>query len=106
MTDDFQSRAHAVVIGGGVVGTSVAYHLTKRGWRDVVLLERAQLTAGTTWHAAGLMMQVQASYCMTMFGKYNDELMAEIEALTGKGTGYRRTGSILVARTPSRWERP
>jgi glycine cleavage system aminomethyltransferase T/glycine/D-amino acid oxidase-like deaminating enzyme len=104
MTDNFPSHAQAVVIGGGVVGASVAYHLTKRGWRDVVLLERAQLTAGTTWHAAGLMMQVQASHGMTMWGKYNDELMAEIEVLTGKGTGYRRTGSILVARTRERWE--
>jgi glycine cleavage system aminomethyltransferase T/glycine/D-amino acid oxidase-like deaminating enzyme len=104
MADEFPSHARAVVMGGGVVGTSVAYHLTRRGWRDVVLLEQAQLTAGTTWHAAGLMMQVQASYGMTLWGKYNDELMPEIEALTGKATGYRRTGSILVARTPDRWE--
>jgi 4-methylaminobutanoate oxidase (formaldehyde-forming) len=104
MRDDFPSHAQAVVIGGGIVGTSVAYHLTKRGWRDVVLLERAQLTAGTTWHAAGLLMQVQASYNMTMFGKYNAQMVADVEALTGQETGYRRTGSILVAGTPERWE--
>lgn len=104
MADPVPAHAQAVVIGGGILGTSVAYHLTKRGWRDVVLVERAELTSGTTWHAAGLMMQVQSSRTVTMFGTYNDELIPEVEALTGMGTGYRRTGSILMASTEARWE--
>jgi 4-methylaminobutanoate oxidase (formaldehyde-forming) len=104
MTEGAPAQAQAVVIGGGIVGASVAYHLTKRGWRDVVLVEQADLTAGTTWHAAGLMMQVQSSRTVTLWGKYNDELIPEIEALTGMGTGYRRTGSILMASTEARWE--
>ena len=104
MDDTVPAHAQAVVIGGGILGTSVAYHLTKRGWRDVVLVERAELTSGTTWHAAGLMMQVQSSRTVTMFGTYNDELIPEVEALTGMGTGYRRTGSILMASTEARWE--
>lgn len=98
------AHARAIVVGGGIVGTSVAYHLAKRGWRDVVLLERKRLTSGTTWHAAGLLTKLRATYNMSMLAKYAAELVAEIEALTGKGTGYRRTGSILVARTPGRWE--
>jgi glycine cleavage system aminomethyltransferase T/glycine/D-amino acid oxidase-like deaminating enzyme len=98
------SHVRAVVIGGGIVGVSVAYHLTKRGWRDVLLLERDRLTSGTTWHAAGLLTKLRATYNMSMLAKYASELVAEVEALTGMGTGYRQTGSILVARTPGRWE--
>ncbi len=104
MTEPVPTHAQAVVVGGGILGTSVAYHLTRRGWRDVVLVERAQLTAGTTWHAAGLMMQVQSSRTATQFGTYNDELIPEVEALTGMQTGYRRTGSILMGSTDARWE--
>jgi 4-methylaminobutanoate oxidase (formaldehyde-forming) len=104
MTEPLPTHARAVVIGGGIVGTSVAYHLTRRGWRDVVLLERAELTSGTTWHAAGLLMQVQSSRTVTMWGRYNDELIPEVEALTGLSTGYHRTGSILAASTEARWE--
>jgi glycine cleavage system aminomethyltransferase T/glycine/D-amino acid oxidase-like deaminating enzyme len=104
MTDTAPAHAQAVVIGGGILGISVAYHLAKRGWRDVVLVERAELTAGTTWHAAGLMMQVQSSRTVTLWGTYNDELIPEVEALTRMGTGYRRTGSILMASTEARWE--
>src|SRR3989304_1404641 len=97
------SPAQAVVIGGGIVGCSVAYHLTKRGWRDVVLLERKQLTSGTTWHAAGLVTQLRATYNMSMLAKYSAELFPELERLTGLGTGFRRTGSILLATTDERW---
>jgi len=97
------SHAQAVVIGGGIVGCSVAYHLTKRGWRDVVLLERKQLTSGTTWHAAGLVTQLRATYNMSMLAKYSAELFPELERLTGLGTGFRRTGSILLATTDERW---
>jgi 4-methylaminobutanoate oxidase (formaldehyde-forming) len=104
MTEPLPTHAQVVVIGGGIVGTSVAYHLTRRGWRDVVLLERAELTSGTTWHAAGLVMQVQSSRTVTMWGRYNDELIPEVESLTGLSTGYHRTGSILAASTEARWE--
>ena len=98
------AHARVVVIGGGIVGCSIAYHLTKRGWKDVVLLEREQLTSGTTWHAAGLLTQLRATFNMSMLAKYAADMIAEIEAITGSGTGFRRTGSILVARTPGRWE--
>lgn len=101
--DGFPSQARVVVIGGGIVGTSVAYHLTERGWRDVVLLERKQLTSGTTWHAAGLVTQLRATYNMSMLAKYSAELFAELERKTGLGTGFRRTGSILLATNEGRW---
>src|SRR3970040_736768 len=97
------SHAQAVVIGGGIVGCSVAYHLTKRGWRDVVLLERNRLTSGTTWHAAGLVTQLRATYNMSMLPKYTPELFPKLERLTGQGTGFRKTGSILLATTEERW---
>lgn len=101
---ELPSLARAVVVGGGIVGVSVAYHLTKRGWRDVVLLERDRLTSGTTWHAAGLLTKLRATYNLSMLATYASELIAEVEALTGRGTGYRQTGSLLVARTAERWE--
>jgi glycine cleavage system aminomethyltransferase T/glycine/D-amino acid oxidase-like deaminating enzyme len=103
MSTAFPSQAQVVVIGGGIVGCSVAYHLTKRGWRDVVLLERRQLTSGTTWHAAGLVTQLRATYNMSMLAKYSAELFAELERVTGRGTGFRQTGSILLATTEERW---
>ena len=68
------SHARVVIIGGGVIGCSVAYHLAKLGWKDVVLLERKQLTSGTTWHAAGLIAQLRASSNMTKLAKYTQEL--------------------------------
>jgi heterotetrameric sarcosine oxidase gamma subunit len=101
--EPFPSQARVVVIGGGIVGTSVAYHLTERGWHDVVLLERKQLTSGTTWHAAGLVTQLRATYNMSMLAKYSAELFVELERRTGMGTGFRRTGSILLATTEGRW---
>ena len=99
---DVPTQARVVVIGGGIVGTSVAYHLTERGWTDVVLLERKRLTSGTTWHAAGLVGQIRATYNMTMLARYALELFAEVERRTGMGTGFRRTGSILLAATEGR----
>ena len=97
-------EASAVVIGGGVSGASVAYHLAQLGWRDVVLLERRQLTCGTTWHAAGLIAQLRASQNMTRLAKYSQELYGRLEAETGVATGFRRCGSITVALTPARRE--
>ena len=98
------THARAVIIGGGVVGCSVAYHLTKLGWTDVVLLERKQLTSGTTWHAAGLIGQLRASSNMTKLAKYTADLYSTIEEETGVATGFRKVGSISVALTHERHE--
>ena len=98
----FPDSARAVVIGGGIVGCSVAYHLTKLGWRDVVLLEQGRLTCGTTWHAAGLVGQLRAHQNMTRLVQYSAELYQKLEAETGQATGWKQCGSILVARTPER----
>ncbi|MEM1301291.1 MAG: FAD-dependent oxidoreductase [Pseudomonadota bacterium] len=98
------STARVVIIGGGVIGCSVAYHLTKLGWSDVVLLERKQLTSGTTWHAAGLIAQLRASQNMTRLAKYSQELYGTLEAETGVATGFKRNGSITVALTEERRE--
>jgi len=97
-------KARAVVIGGGVAGCSVAYHLVKQGWKDVVLLERKQLTCGTTWHAAGLIAQLRATKNMTRLAKYSQELYGELEQETGVATGFKRCGSITVALTEERKE--
>jgi glycine cleavage system T protein len=96
--------ARAIIIGGGVIGCSVAYHLAKLGWRDVVLLERKQLTSGTTWHAAGLIGQLRATANMTKLARYGAELYANLEAETGVATGFRRVGSISLALTGERLE--
>ncbi|MGC6485038.1 MAG: GcvT family protein [Candidatus Puniceispirillales bacterium] len=104
MKNQLPSHARAVIIGGGVVGCSVAYHLTKLGWTDVVLLERKQLTCGTTWHAAGLIAQLRATQNMTRLAKYSQELYFSLEEETGVATGIKRNGSITVALTDERME--
>ncbi len=101
---DLPTKARVVIIGGGVIGCSVAYHLTKKGWKDVVLLERKQLTSGTTWHAAGLIAQLRATANMTKLAKYSQELYGALEAETGVATGFKRVGSITVALTEERKE--
>jgi len=101
---DVPFHARVVIIGGGVIGCSVAYHLTKLGWKDVVLLERKQLTSGTTWHAAGLIAQLRASKNMTKLAKYSQELYGSLEEETGVATGFKRCGSITVALTAERRE--
>ena len=98
------SHARVVIVGGGVAGCSVAYHLTKLGWTDVVLLERKRLTSGTTWHAAGLIAQLRATKNMTRLAKYSQELYGKLEAETGVSTGFRRCGSITMALTEHRAE--
>ncbi len=98
------TKARAVIIGGGVIGCSLAYHLAKLGWKDVVLLERKQLTSGTTWHAAGLIAQLRATANMTKLAKYSQELYGNLEAETGVATGFKRCGSITVALTDERRE--
>ena len=97
-------KARAVIIGGGVVGCSVAYHLTKLGWKDVVLLERKQLTSGTTWHAAGLIGQLRASANMTRLAKYSADLYRGLEAETEVATGMKVVGSVSVALSDERKE--
>jgi glycine/D-amino acid oxidase-like deaminating enzyme len=101
---DVPAHARVVIIGGGVIGCSVAYHLTKLGWQDVVLLERKQLTSGTTWHAAGLIAQLRATANMTKLAKYSQELYGSLEDETGVATGFKRCGSITVALTDERRE--
>ncbi|MEI6699200.1 MAG: FAD-dependent oxidoreductase [Mycobacteriaceae bacterium] len=101
-TSTLPQRAQIVVIGGGVIGTSVAYHLTKLGRGDVVLLEQGQLSCGTTWHAAGLVGQLRASESGTRLVQYSTQLYAELEAETGLSAGYKQCGGVTVARTQDR----
>jgi len=104
MSAALPSKARAVIIGGGVSGCSLAYHLAKLGWTDVILLERKQLTCGTTWHAAGLIGQLRASQNMTRLAKYSADLYVRLEEETGISTGMRQNGSITVALTEERRE--
>lgn len=96
------THARTVIVGGGIIGASIAYHLTKLGWTDVVLLERGQLTSGTTWHAAGLVNQLRTTHTMTDLCRYGATLFGLLKDETGQETGFRRTGSLPVARTPER----
>ncbi|MHA7869624.1 MAG: GcvT family protein [Salipiger thiooxidans] len=98
------SKARVVIIGGGVSGCSVAYHLAELGWTDIVLLERKQLTSGTTWHAAGLIGQLQPSQNRTRLAKYSADLYARLEEETGLATGFRQCGSMTVALSEERRE--
>ncbi|MFT4151435.1 MAG: FAD-dependent oxidoreductase [Paracoccaceae bacterium] len=101
---DLPQKARAVIVGGGISGCSVAYHLAKAGWTDIVLLERQKLTSGTTWHAAGLIGQLRGSANMTRLAKYSADLYVKLEAETGVATGMRQVGSISVALTEARKE--
>ena len=101
-TSDLPTHADCVVIGGGIVGCSGAYHLALRGAANVVLLERRKLTCGTTWHAAGLVAQLRATHNMTRLARYSAELYQSLEAETGQATGYTATGSLTVATTEGR----
>jgi 4-methylaminobutanoate oxidase (formaldehyde-forming) len=98
------NHANVVIVGGGVAGCSIAYHLTKIGITDVVLLERRQLTCGTTWHAAGLVGQLRATRNLTELAKYTADLYHSLEAETGQATGFKQNGSISVAKTAARFE--
>ncbi len=93
MAKELPNKARVVIVGGGVIGCSIAYHLGKIGWDDVVLLERKQLTSGTTWHAAGLIGQLRPSQNMTKLARYTAELYTGIEAETGQTNGYKINGS-------------
>jgi len=101
---ELPSQARCVVIGGGIIGCSVAYHLARLGWRDVVLLEKKRLTSGTTWHAAGLIGQLRGSSTLTRLAKYSAALLPELEAETGLTTGFRQNGSLSLALSHERLE--
>jgi glycine cleavage system T protein len=104
MGHELPERARVVIVGGGIVGCSIAYHLARRGLTDVVLLERDELTSGTTWHAAGLVGQLRATQNLTRLAQYTSGLFASLEAETGQATGFRQTGSVSVATTEARFE--
>src|SRR6266436_8555438 len=91
------SHARAVIIGGGIIGCSTAYHLARLGWREIVLLERHKLTSGSTWHAAGLVGQLRSSANITQLLKYSVELYDRLEAETGQATGWKRNGGLRLA---------
>jgi glycine cleavage system aminomethyltransferase T/glycine/D-amino acid oxidase-like deaminating enzyme len=104
MQKDLPQAAQVVIIGGGIVGCSIAYHLGRLGMSDVLLIEQNQLTSGTTWHAAGLVGQLRATRNLTRLAKYTTGLFSELEAITGQATGFRTTGSISVALNAERFE--
>ena len=104
MANRVPAQAEVVIVGGGIVGCSIAYHLTRLGITDVVLLERRQLTCGTTWHAAGLIGQLRNSRQMTELAKYTSDLLYELERETGQATGFKQNGSISLALNAARFE--
>ena len=104
MAPTVPDRAQVVVVGGGIIGCSIAYHLTRRGITDVVVLEQGTLTCGTTWHAAGLVSQLKSTHSLTKLATYSARLFEELEDETGQATGYRTPGSISVADNEERWE--
>jgi len=104
MEKNYPSNTKVVVIGGGVIGCSVSYHLTKFGWRDVVLLERDQLTSGTTWHAAGLVSQLGPTAAVTKIRKYTLDLYKKLEKEVDHSAGLRINGALSIAQTDARWQ--
>ena len=88
--------ARVVIVGGGIVGCSVAYHLAKLGWKDLVLLEQSRLSGGTTWHAAGMVVRLRTSTSMTLINQYSVELYSRLADETGEPTGWNQVGSIIV----------
>ncbi len=99
-----KTSARVVVIGGGVVGVSTLYHLARKGWSDVVLVERKELTSGSTWHAAGLLPLFNLSYSVGQIHKYSVKLYGELEAETGQHVGFSKVSNIRLARTKDRWD--
>jgi 4-methylaminobutanoate oxidase (formaldehyde-forming) len=101
-TDSPDLAAEVIIIGGGVIGLSIAYHLAELGWSDVLLLERNQLTSGTSWHAAGIVGPLRANMNLTKLAIYATELFQSIEAKTGQATGYKKTGGLWLAQSADR----
>ncbi len=104
MASRIPDQAQVVIVGGGIIGCSIAYHLTRRGVTDVLVLEQGQLTGGTTWHAAGLVSQLKSTHSLTKLAEYSARLFEDLEGETGQATGYRTPGSISVASDLERWE--
>ncbi len=104
MSKSLPKHAKAVIIGGGVIGASVAYHLAKLGWTDVILLERKQFSCGTTWHAAGLIGTQRADATQARLCQYSMSLLRELEEETGQSTGFKQVGSLSVAHSVARFE--
>jgi sarcosine dehydrogenase len=102
MVSEFPSHAQVVVIGGGVGGCSIAYHLTKMGWKDVVVLERHELNSGSTWHSAGLVGQLRSDFNLTRMMTYSTDLYRRLKDETGQDTGWREVGGIRLASSPER----
>src|SRR5437773_5272710 len=98
----FPTETKVIIVGGGVIGCSIAYHLTKLGWKDVVLLEQNQLGGGTSWHAAGLVGRLRTTNSMTRINKYSAELYAALEKETGHSVGWKQVGSLIVGRSKER----
>ena len=101
---DIPDRAQVVIVGGGAIGCSTAYHLARRGISDVVVLEQGTITCGTTWHAAGLVTQLRSTFSLTQLATYSARLFEQLEEETGQSPGFRTQGSITVADNPERWE--
>ena len=99
-----RSQARVVVIGGGVVGASVLYHLTKRGWKDVVLVERDELTSGSTWHAAGGFHTLNGDPNVAKLQEYTINLYKEIEQISGQAAGVHLTGGVMLVSNRDRWD--
>ena len=104
MNKKLPKSCKVVVIGGGVIGCSVAYHLTKFGWKDVILFERDQLTSGTTWHAAGLVSQLGPTAAITKIRKYTLDLYKKLEKEVDHSAGLRLNGALSIAENQGRWE--
>ncbi|KXK13600.1 MAG: FAD dependent oxidoreductase [Chloroflexi bacterium OLB14] len=101
---EFPTQAQVVIIGGGVGGNSIAYHLTKLGWKDVVVLERHELTSGSTWHSAGLVGQMRSDANLTRMMHYSTNLYRELKNETGQDTGWREVGGVRLACSAERME--
>jgi 4-methylaminobutanoate oxidase (formaldehyde-forming) len=104
MNKKIPNKTKVVVIGGGVIGCSVAYHLAKFGWRDTIVLERDQLTSGTTWHAAGLVSQLGPSAAITKIRKYSLDLYKDLEKKVDHSAGLRLNGALSIAQDKGRWQ--
>src|SRR5438876_3966900 len=102
MPQPLPAETKFLIVGGGIVGCSIAYHLTRFGWKDVVLLEQNQLAGGTTWHAAGLVGRLRTSNSLTKINKYSAELYASLEQETGCPVGWKQVGSLIVAKSETR----
>src|SRR5881398_716936 len=102
MASSLPPHAKVVIVGAGIAGASLAYHLTRFGWKDVVLLEQNQLAGGTTWHAAGLVGRLRTSNSLTKINKYTVELYSQLEQETGHSVGWKQVGSLIVAKSEDR----